>query len=291
MPRSTLVALIAAAIAAEIAVMLPRKDHMATSAHAPLQRPASLVPFSQPFETPRKAPARMRDTLAADDLAAAAYQAIATDRSDMMLLGAQIIDRCAAATEDWHPQREIDAALAAASDRGDPAGAALAQTQQAALDRMRSRCRGFSTLSLNDMRYRFVAVERMVCEHDDDVAELARATYPSCHSQGSTPEALERAVIGALREPNRVKVELAIDVLGGQLADRYSLGALQQAAAQIYGDDAPWSLSSELDRLTLCLGYAPACGITAVTESSDPLVVRYVEALRAQDIEAIRKIQ
>ena len=291
MRRAVLITLIAVANTAAVAVMLLRKHDIATPASAPHQRLSSFVSSSQPFETPRQALARMEDVLAADDLAAAADQAIATNTSDMMLLGAQLIDRCAAATEDWHPQHEVVAALAAANDRGDPAGAALARAQQAALDRMRNRCRGFSTLSRADMRHRFRAVERMVCQHDDDVAALARAIYTSCDAQSTTPEALDRAVIHALREPNRIKVELAIDVLGGQLADRYSLGALQQAAALIYGDDVPWSLSLELDRLSLCLGYAPACGITAVTESSDPLVIRYAEALSAHDIEAIRKIQ
>ena len=284
------IATIAAAIGAIVAGMPFREDDVAASTSPPTQH-ASSVPFNQPFETPREAPARMDSALGADDLAAAAYQAIATNRSDMMLLGAQIMDRCAAAKDDWHPRSDIDAALAAASDRGDPASAALARAQQAAFDRMRSRCRGFSTLSMRDMRHRFLSVERMVCAHEDEVAELARATYPSCDSQSTTGEALDRAVITALREPNRIKVELAIDVLGGQLVDRYSLGALQQAAVQIYGDDAPWSLSSELDRLILCLGYAPACAISVVTESSDPLVVRYAEALKVQDIEAIRKIQ
>jgi hypothetical protein len=290
MRGSILITLIAAAIGTVVAVKLDREDDIAPLVSAP-DHDASPVPFNQPFETSRKAPARMENTLGADDLAAAAYQAIATNRSDMMLLGAQIMDRCAAAKDDWHPRSDIDAALAAASDRGDPAGTALAHAQQAAFDQMRSRCRGFSTLSMSDMRHRFLAVERMVCAHEDEVAELARATYPSCDSQSTPGEALDRAVINALREPNRIKVELAIDVLGGQLVDRYSLGALQQAAVQIYGDDAPWSLSSELDRLILCLGYAPACDITVVTESSDPLVVRYVEALRVRDIEAIRKIQ
>jgi len=297
MSKSVLI--LAGGCAIAVALALLGYERKQSAAEAMPARPLST--FVPALQWPRAAPPKSAalladDLLAQEDLAAAAATAIESKRSELMLLGATIIDRCSLAFKPL-TRSSLDRSAAAASDQQNAEAAAQAREQIAALERLETRCKGFSQVGERQMIVRLFALQREVCERGDAVAVLAQATYPVCQSSGVAQRTMDDALTAVLRAPSRSSIELAVGILGGQLKDRDDIGVLHMAAAAAFN-----TRGSELDRLSICLAYAPWCrGLPAVEAEAratmpaeqlaaiDKQVAAYVAALKDADLAAVRR--